>query len=143
MTYNTPRTHSITDFHPVTTAEKLFCSVAMFASASGVAIVISHVSTLMDALDSREIQYKKKVEAMNSYLVHQNVPESMLRKFRDYYYFKYVQLGTSSFEEHNSLLSNLSPSLRLEVLMHINRDLISKVPFFKGVKLLLNCCVRC
>jgi hypothetical protein len=120
------------DFPPVTSAEKLFCSLAMFAAASGLAIVISHVSKRMDVLDSRELKYEQKVEAMKSYLVHKNVPKAMVQKIHDHFHFKYVRLSTDLFGEHQNLQTNLSPSLRLEVLEHMHRYPISRVTFFEG-----------
>ena len=60
-----------------------------------------------------------------------NLSRPLRRKVRKYYQF-YLDRKTA-FDEA-SILGELTESLKAEAIMHLNRDIIGKIPFLKPVR---------
>lgn len=92
---------------------------------------IANVSSLVSNLDVARASYQRKLEEVNSWLKSQKIPVHLQEQVRDY--FSYVWTRHRSVNPR-STLEELPGNLSLEILMYLNRDLLTKVPLFKDAQ---------
>ena len=71
------------------------------------------------------------MESVNSYLHIHRLPEGLQNRVRSFYHHCWQRLKSFPFSEH-VILDELSPCLRKEVVMSMNKLMVENVPFFKG-----------
>ena len=116
------------DITPYRDIEYLLISIVMILGATMYALIIGNITSLFNSLDTVKNSYKNKVEAINQYLRHRNVPPEINARIRNYY--DYIWAQHKGVSEDN-MFKDLPGPLRLEVMQNLMRDLIDKVPLFK------------
>src|SRR5689334_7612102 len=86
--------------------------------------------------------YREKIDSVTTYMRYKGIPNNLQARIHDYYdYLWSRQKGLRSFNsisnycsglDEDDILSDLPPSLRTEVALFLNREVIQKVPFFKN-----------
>ena len=102
--------------------------------------VIANVSSLVSNLDIARATYQRKLEEVNAYMRAQRLPLEMQERVRDYYSYLWTkQKGV----DVSDVLENMPQGLSQEILMFLNRDVLSRVSIFKNAnELFLNESVR-
>ena len=102
--------------------------------------VIANVSSLVSNLDIARATYQRKLEEVNAYMRAQRLPLDMQERVRDYYSYLWTkQKGV----DVSDVLENMPQGLSQEILMFLNRDVLSRVSIFKNAnELFLNESVR-
>jgi hypothetical protein len=116
------------DITPGRNIEYIFTSLAMVLGASMYAYIIGNIASLVSNLDSAKASFWNKAEAVTQYLHYRHVPTELNDQVRSYY--EYVWARHRGLEEE-SFFADLPIPLRLEVLLHVTKDLLEKVPLFK------------
>lgn len=119
------------DITPETNAQKIFTMIIM---SSGVAIygyVIGNVATLLTNLDIERERHVQKMDQVNAFMRSHRVPFTLQERVRSYY--RYVWETRSGKQDHE-LLTELPPSLRTDVALHLNREIIERIPLFAGAE---------
>jgi voltage-gated potassium channel len=93
------------DITPGRNAEYMVAIIVVLLGASVYAFVIANVASLLSNLDAAKATYWNRIEGVHQYLRSRQVP--------------------------NDLFSDLPAPLRLEILLHLTRELIENVPLFK------------
>lgn len=115
------------DITPHGNVEYIFTMFVMLLGASMYAFVIGNVASLVSNIDSAKAAFWNRVEAVNQYLRSRRVPAGVNEHIRSYYeYIWATYRGTNE----QSLLSDLPAPMRLDVLFHLTKDLIERVPLF-------------
>lgn len=96
--------------------------VAMFS------YVIANVSSLVTNLDIARSSYRQRLEEVNAYMRVQRIPPEMQERVRDYY--SYLWASQKGVDVSN-VLEDMPQSLSLEILMFLNRDVLSHVEIFR------------
>lgn len=91
--------------------------------------LIANVSSLVQNLDVARAAYQRRLEEVNAFLRSQGIPQPLQERVRDYYSYLWSQKRSV---EPGSVVDELPKSLALDVLLHLNRDLLEKVELFKG-----------
>jgi voltage-gated potassium channel len=117
------------DIHPITDFQKILTMVAMFIGVAVYGYVIGNVASLLSNIDIAKASFSKQMEDINSFLSYKSVPKILKQKVHNYY--QYVWHNQMALSEHE-LLSNLPSSLKTEISLHLHRNLIEHVPFFKN-----------
>ncbi len=91
--------------------------------------IIANVSSLISNLDIAKTNHQHKLDEVNAFLRAQHIPADLQDRVRDYYSYLWAQQrGVSS----TSILEDIPRSLKLEILMFLNREVINRVEIFKG-----------
>lgn len=106
-----------------------FVIVLELIGAAIYGFIIGNIANLIANIDIAKSQHKEKVDKMNSFLKYHAVPERLTMKVNDYY--AYLWDSRRGYEERN-VINDLPLSLKTSVSIQINRDMIEKVPIFKG-----------
>lgn len=116
------------DITPHRNIEYVFTMFVMLLGASMYAFIIGNIASLVSNLDSAKVGFWNRVEAVNQYLRSRRVPAEVNEHIRSYYeYIWATYRGTNE----QSLLSDLPAPMRLDVLFHLTKDLIDRVPLFQ------------
>lgn len=100
----------------------------MLLGASMYAFIIGNVASLFSNLDAEKVQYRNRMEAISQYLQYRKVPNQLNAKVINFY--EYMWARRRGIDEKQMLIDLPAP-LRLEVLLHLTKDLLEKVPLFK------------
>jgi hypothetical protein len=90
---------------------------------------IANVSSLVSNLDVARAAYQRRLEEINAFLRSQKIPAPLQEKVRDYYSYLWSEKRSVTT---GSVVEELPRSLALDILLHLNRDLLSRVEIFQG-----------
>mmetsp|Transcript_18147 Transcript_18147/g.30266 ORF Transcript_18147/g.30266 Transcript_18147/m.30266 type:complete len:582 (-) Transcript_18147:1749-3494(-) len=115
------------DITPGPIYEKMMTVLMMLAGSIMFASVIGSVSEFQ--ADRKADMQREKMDSVSRFMRFQQLPTDLQIRMQAYYEH-YLQRNLDFDEEE--ILSEMSSSLRSEVQLLMNRDLIERVPFFKG-----------
>ena len=127
-TITTMTTVGYGDITAARTSEYVVSMVVMLLGASMYAFIIGNVASLLSNLDSAKADYWIRMETVTEYLRYRRVPQHLGTRVRNYY--EYLWARHRGMHE-DTLFSDLPGPLRLEVLLHLTRELLEHVPLFK------------
>jgi CRP-like cAMP-binding protein len=116
------------DITPVRQNEYIFAMTVMVLGASFYAFLIGNIASLLSNINAVKANFWNRIEVIDQSLRSRQVPRELserVRSYHDYIWARYRGL------KERELLSDLPVSLRLEVLLHLARDLLTNVRLFK------------
>lgn len=116
------------DITPVRTVEYLFTMALMIGGASFYAFVIGNIAALLNRLDTVKSSFWGRVETVTQYLRRRGVPAGLNEQVHGYYEYLWSQYRGA---RDQAVLADLPPSLRLELLQHLTKELTARVPLFR------------
>ena len=116
------------DITPHRDFEYVFSILTMLMGASTYAFIIGNIASLASNLDAARVAFFNRIEAISQYLHSRHVPPHLNEQVRNYY--EYLWAHHRGVKEE-VLFDDLPPSFRLDLLLHLTRDLLEKVPLFK------------
>jgi hypothetical protein len=116
------------DITPHRNVEYVFAIGVILLGASMYAFVIGSIASLVSRIDGGKAAFWDRVENVSQYLRARHVPPEINAHVRSYYEYVWA---TYRGTDHNSLLRDLPPPMRLEVLLHLTSDLLVHVPLFR------------
>lgn len=116
------------DISPVTDLQKILTMIAMFLGVAVYGYVIGNVASLLSNIDKTKASFLKQMEDVNSYLSYKSVPRNIKHKVHNYYQYIW---HNRMVQTEQRLLANLPQSLKTDISLHIHKELIKKVPYFK------------
>ncbi len=117
------------DITPQTNIQTIFTMFIEIAGAAMYGYVIGNVASLLANLDVARAQYLEKLEKINTFMRFRKIPEGLQERVRSYY--AYLWESRRGYDESN-VLTDLPGSLKVEVSLFLNKDIIEKVPIFQG-----------
>ncbi|EQC30613.1 hypothetical protein SDRG_11668 [Saprolegnia diclina VS20] len=109
----------------VTPIEVGYVIFYMLLGASVFGYIIGSMSSLVDQLQTRGVVAKEKTDRVKDYMKERKLPKALCTRIRRYYEFYLAQQ-----DDGTELLSDLSDDLRTQLVLYLNRDVVSKIPFF-------------
>ncbi|HMP89775.1 MAG TPA: cyclic nucleotide-binding domain-containing protein [Kiritimatiellia bacterium] len=106
----------------------MFTMLIMVIGAGVFGFIIGNIATIMSNLDFARNQHLDKMQRINTFLRYNKIPAPVRQRVNGY--FSYLWQTRRGFDE-STVLSELPTSLRMEVEMHLRRDIVTKVPFFR------------
>jgi len=116
------------DITPTRDMEYVLAMCVMLAGASIYAFVIANIASMISNLDAAKVAYWSRVDIATQYLRGRNAPAALRDRLRDYY--EYIWARNRGLSEQE-LFADLPRQLRLEILLHLTRDLVERVPLFR------------
>ena len=132
--FSTLTTVGYGDVSARTPQEQAFSMMMMLTGVSWYAIVVSSMSSIMSTFDSQNKAIRDKMLSVNAFIRSAKLPLPLAQRVRSYFEFRSSQ-RTFLLNNHydaDALLEELGSTLRTDILLHLERDLIAKIPFFAG-----------
>ena len=117
------------DITPANNAQVVYAIMVMIFGVGMYGYVIANISTIIGNLQPARTRYLANMEKLGAFMRSRELPPAMQRRIRDYY--GYVWEHRLGYDE-TSIVQGLPPGLLIEVSLYLKRDIIQKVPFFKG-----------
>lgn len=111
--------------------ELVYTMFIMVLGAAAFGFIIGNIATIMANLDFARNQHLDRMQRINSFLHHHEIPETLRGRMHDY--FGYLWQTRRGFNE-SDILSELPAPIRNEVEYHLRSDIVGKVPLFKGAQ---------
>lgn len=127
--YSTMTTVGYGDVHATNNPEMVYSIICMIAGATVFGYIVGSMASIVNRLNYGDSRYKEKMDEVAEYLRERNVSPDLRKKIRRYY--EYYLARKSAFDE-TAIMSELSDSLKREAIMHLNKDIIRKIPFFEA-----------
>ena len=117
------------DIVPSTDAEMLYAMLVMFLGVGVYGYVIGNVAALLANIDPARVRHRELVDRVTAFMRYRQVPAELQRRIHDYYDYLW---GKRLGYDESAAISDLPPTLRTEVSLFLNRDILQKVPLFRG-----------
>ena len=127
-TITTVTTIGYGDITPAGTNQTFFVILIELIGAGMYGLVIGNIANLLANIDVAKTQYKEKMDKINAFMKYQNIPHDLQKKINDYY--EYLWESRRGYDE-SSVLADLPDPLKVSVSLHINKEIIEKVPIFQ------------
>jgi len=118
------------DITPTTNLGRAYTMCVMILGATIWGILIASASRLMLASDLRKQQKKEKMEALQSFLAHYEVPIQLQREVVGFFNHQWARTVS---EEERAIISDLPPGLQQELQTVMNLKPLSQIRLFRGV----------
>mmetsp|Transcript_33078 Transcript_33078/g.116093 ORF Transcript_33078/g.116093 Transcript_33078/m.116093 type:complete len:728 (+) Transcript_33078:112-2295(+) len=114
------------DVLPVSNFEMILTILVQFVGTCTLGYVMGDVASLLTRQDASMRLIKERIETVNAYMKHRNLPRSVKMQIRSH--FSYLWQRNSIWDEHE-ILVELPQSLRSAVILHNNRITITRIQF--------------
>ena len=126
--FTTMTTVGYGDITPQTSAEMWTSIVAMLLGATVFGFVVGSVSSMVGKIDVGAARMRENMTMIKDYMKEQNLPRDMKLEVETFFEFYFQR--KSVFNEAK-ILHSLPPNLRKMVILHINEDIVSKIPMLR------------
>lgn len=118
------------DITPTTNTGRFYAMFMMITGAAIWGILIASASRLMLASDRRKEQRKEKMEALQSFFSHYEIPKKLQGQVIGFYNHL---LSRRISDDERAVLNELPTALQGELQIYMNLRPISRVSLFRGV----------
>ncbi|OHD21393.1 MAG: hypothetical protein A2Y38_09810 [Spirochaetes bacterium GWB1_59_5] len=91
-------------------------------------MVIGNIAGLIANIDVAKSQYREKLDKINSFLKYRNIPDHLMKKINNYYSYLW---DTRKGYDEIEFLHDLPVALKESVALHLNKEIIERVPLFE------------
>jgi len=121
-------------FGDITPQNNLQMIYAIFTELLGIGLygtLIGNVASLLSKSDPAHTQYLQNIERLSALINYRDVPKDLQERIRDFY--TYIWKKRLGYDEKD-FLSGLPSSLKTEVIMHLKKEIVEKIPLFQGAE---------
>ncbi|OWZ24312.1 hypothetical protein PHMEG_000677 [Phytophthora megakarya] len=115
------------DTPPQNIDEVAYVSVGVLVGASTFTYVVGTLSSVVEELNESSDTFRTRIDHLKAYLRERKIPQPLSERLRRYYEYYLLQRDD---ENEETILSALSDDLRSQLVLHLNRDVVSKISFF-------------
>jgi voltage-gated potassium channel len=117
------------DVTPANNAQTLYVIAVMIFGVGVYGYIIGNVSSILSRIDLARASHLEDMERLSAFMKYRTLPADLQTRIRNYYSYLWEK-GLA--HEESSLIASLPPSLNMEVALFLKRDIIEKVPLFRG-----------
>jgi hypothetical protein len=115
------------DITPTNNTQRIFAMIVMLLGVGIYGYVIGNVASLLANIDVAKAAHRHRVDQVLVFMKNRTIPQSLQQRVIAYFNYLWESgMGQDEF----TILNELPPSLRLELTLHLNRQIIQKVPLF-------------
>jgi hypothetical protein len=107
----------------------IYTIVVMIFGVGMYGFIIGNVASLIANLDTARAAYQEKMEEINDFFRTKRVPAALQARVRDYYAYLWE---TQKSVTTASITDELPHTIAMEVLLFLNRTILSKVSLFRN-----------
>ena len=111
------------------TVERIFLIIAMIVGGGLFAYVVGNICDVLLSLSVRDNEFQALMDTANVFIQESNLTFDLSMRVRGFLRNRRL---TRTQAEMSEFMSNLSPALRAEVALELNRDRLKHVSFFDG-----------
>ena len=115
---------------PITNAQYIYAMIIMLTGVGVYGFIIGNVANLLSKRNPARNQFFNNLDQLKVFVNYRNIPIILQKKISDYY--TYIWKKKLGFDE-SVFLSGLPQGLQNEVSIHLKREILEKIPLFKGV----------
>jgi len=116
------------DITPKGSQQMLFVILIELFGAAMYGLVIGNIAGLIANIDVAKSQYREKLDKINSFLKYRSIPDHLMRKINNYYSYLW---DTRKGYDEIEFLHDLPAALKESVALHLNKEIIERVPLFE------------
>ena len=120
------------EISPVTSSQGFLLTSFAFLGQLSIAIIFANMSVILYKLNWKQVQYERTSNDLEMLLREKNLPGSVKNKIFEY--FEYCWRKNIIFDRDLKDFSDLSLTLRREVLVCIHKEIILQVPLFSELE---------
>ncbi len=117
------------DITPKTNIQIIYAVFIEIIGAGMYGFIIANIANLIANIDIAKSQFQEKMEKIGTFMKYRDIPPDMQNRINSYY--KYLWASRRGYDE-SSVLEDLPHPLKVQVSLFLNREIIHKVPLFKG-----------
>ncbi|GFR48528.1 hypothetical protein Agub_g10423 [Astrephomene gubernaculifera] len=117
------------DISPQNNIERLYCTGILVIGACFYAIVVGHMSLLVNNMNPTASRHKFKKDIINNTVRYLGAPRDIASRIDQY--FDYLTTYSHPGPDGMALISQLPSSMFQDIAIWMYRDLVTKVPLFK------------
>ena len=115
------------DVLAVSNAERVYVIGMMLFGVGVYGFAIGNVASMLARIDPARAHYRENIERLNAFMKYKSIPANLRKRLTAYYAYLWEQrLGY----DESQILGSLPPSLKVDVSLHLKRNIIQKVPLF-------------
>jgi hypothetical protein len=127
-TITTMTTVGYGDITPSRPVEYVFSCLVMLLGASLFAFIIGSIASLLSSIQAARNSHQGQIDSVSESLRQRNVPADLNSKVRNYY--EYIWDRHQGLDT-DAMLNGLPEPLKLEIMLHLTRNVLETVPLFK------------
>jgi len=117
------------DITPSSNLARLYTMVIMICGVGVYGIVIGNISRLLSTVDRYNEKSREKIQDLNMFMKHYNIPIRLQRAAFNYYNHLYARRLS---DNDAKIIADLPLALKVDIQTHMNIKLISEIPLFKN-----------
>lgn len=117
------------DITPHGNLEKIYTMIVMILGVGVYGYVIGNVANIISSLDVGKTRHRERVEKINAFMIDHKFPAGLQHRVKNY--FSYLWESRRGYDQA-SVFADLPESFKVEFALQINKDIIAKVPLFRG-----------
>jgi voltage-gated potassium channel len=106
----------------------MYVMLMMFVGVGVFGYVIGNVASILMRVDPARAHHEERLERLEAFVRYKSLPAELQKKLIAYY--SYIWEQRLGYDE-SAIVDALPSSLKMEVMLHLRRDIIQKVPLFK------------
>jgi CRP-like cAMP-binding protein len=116
------------DISPGTVPERIMGMFLMSAGCAFFAWITGKITQLLTAKSACESRFEEALEELDTFMQARDLPEELRGMIHDYYKVKYP--ARRVFDEEEIIKDIESPSLKMEIILHLYKDVVTNVHLF-------------
>jgi hypothetical protein len=109
--------------------EMIYTIGVAFFGAGAFGYVIGNIATLLTNLDTAKTRHRERVDRVDNFMKAKKLPKHLQE--RVHHYYNYLWDSRHGYDDA-TILADLPDSFRYEFAQVLNREILKKVPLFKG-----------
>jgi hypothetical protein len=118
------------DITPLNNIQHIYSILVMMFGVGVYGYLIGNVASILSKRDPAKMQFFKNIESLKAFSNFRNIPLGLQKKIRDYYI--YIWKKRLGYDEA-AFISKLPAGLQNEVSLFLKREILEKIPLFKGI----------
>ena len=120
------------DISPKNTYEVGFCIGFVIIGCMMFAYTLNCMGNIFHSFYKKEREFKEELFTINSFMKSKNIPRSFQIKVRKYLEHIWISEKQANFEKVKPVFTKLSESLKNELLLEANGNIVNKIELFKS-----------
>eukprot|EP00924_Labyrinthula_sp_SR-Ha-C_P016240 maker-scaffold_52-augustus-gene-1.0-mRNA-1 protein AED:0.16 eAED:0.17 QI:0/0/0.5/1/0/0.5/2/1605/861 len=129
--FSTLTTVGFGDIAATTNLERSFAVICMVLGVSWYAFIISTISSIINMFDRRSAKIRQNLGLVVQFMRDQNVPWALRNRVVHHVEYSSTASKLNTEKDLPKILDLLSEPLRIELLLHVHRETIMKLTFFR------------
>lgn len=119
------------DIHPdhSRNVEMLYTMGVQFIGAGAFGYTVGNIATLITNLDMAKTRHRERVDRVANFMKSKKMPKHLQE--RVHHYYNYLWESRQGYDD-STILADLPVSFQYEFASVLNREILKKVPIFKG-----------